>query len=136
MDLFNLDLVLCSVRPDWRQEIVAEPHFAANPEVCEVLRWYGFQVGFPLKVWRGYILPHAQTLLDGPVLLFGQKLRNYGWFARVAPMVPVRSTDQMVWLYFYDPSYQDAWLAKHKLAGTNNLTCAPGVRELLSSSHA
>lgn len=134
--MFNLDLLLCTVPAGYREDIVAEPQYVAVPGKGESQRWYGFDVGIPAKVWREWLVPYSRHLLDGPVTLFGHRLRCYGWFARVAPVAPIRSADQLVWLCFYDPVYQDAWLAKHNFTSPNNLTCAPGVREFLTTNHA
>ena len=130
--IFDLDAVLCQVPAGLREDIIARPKFVAVPRAGHPQRCYGFDVAIPVLVWREYLVPHVQTLLDEPVCLFGQLLRNYGWFASITPLGAVmRSADNAVWLHFYDPTYQDEWLGHYGFANANNLTCAPGVAAAL-----
>ncbi|WP_196953413.1 hypothetical protein [Hymenobacter guriensis] len=127
----NLDEILMTAPAGhgYRLDLIAEPQYAVVPTAYynNMTGFYGFKVGFPIRLWCEYVLPHAAALIAGPVTLFGHTLQVTGWSAMISPVTPIRSTDQLVWVAFEAPEHA----ACSKCA--NNLTCAPGAREVLAA---
>lgn len=122
-DVFDLDQILIALPPGagFRGDLIAEPHFHANPEVCPVLRFAGFNVGIPYQACLDHISLHRDELASKPVRIFGHIMRCTGWSAKIAPVEPLRSVDRLIWLKFLmDDLYEPGRYY-------SNLNCLPGA---------